>query len=1062
MIQEEDYLTSHMESIGAVRKKDSLNIPDPTPETMADPLENHLRSIGSLREKEKPRGLPYGEIAKDTLADVARKLTTPLKQAGEHIVGLGEAGVSAMSGLASFPVSWAGGLGAKTFGGKSWQEARDISQNISQFMTHEPTTEKGKVYTDIAMSPFAALGWLTEKGTEKMAEGDPETQAMLTFASEAALLTLLPHLKGGAKKAIQRTVEQGKAIPSKLFKKLAEKSEAPPPMKQQIQQIPDTVVIKTQAKPKTIPEKLPTKVKPPVKQPLTETEQIKAYEKSGKVEKVKAGEFSEQYKKGIEKDVKGIKESLKKAEEFEVAGDLQKTTAPELKEYYTGPPATKAIKAVGEKIIDGLQVEPRFKRIDAPKTGQSFKLYHPTRSTELKRGSHFIKQVEQSKLKPKDYETLTYTASTPTKLAKMIPTERQKLLEPQRKVREFFDYYKQELKKRDVPAEWPASQLKDLESMRLSQMKRLGKKDVSKTDAIKIKQDLQDINTAINFIKKSDLQYVHIPRTWMEDLWQSRPEDSHILISQFFKNRKTYDIESLAKYLLEKKVIKPADVDIRNVMAAYSHKVGHKLAIADIIQSAKQEGLVKLSEGAPKDFQGLPSRYFPTLKKYKAHPVFVDYFEKNLSRRKFGLGLGKGGAVLGGIKMMQFYNPLFLPAYDIKQAWWSGSVRSLKTPKAIFRAAKSMKNRDMDYWEASANGAFSTPFTPGFNSYAKQIKGMIDGNKFLKRLKKYGVNPYHLSWDLAWYGDNFIRMITHHYYRMKDFAPREAAQLTAKMHGDYASIPPKTRKWMNKIFFTPSFKIAMASAQAEMVSSTGKMILKAGKVSPHSKAMSKALVGLASGILLRHITLSKLGFKQDQFGLKYKKTVTIEGEEKELVLHTASPDNIYLRFYHRFKGIPTEEDKIGAFLDRAKWELHPAWQLAHEISGNKSVEFTAIYNPFDSKAEIAKDVVKYSATRIVGVLREFEGMGQTEKRAASYKALQKDVGKIGGSILRWFSLPYTRSPEERRVGYEIRELQSLFKYMAGQAPPRNDKEANERIDVFQKKVKEIIGRLEKK
>ena len=68
--------------------------------------------------------------------------------------------------------------------------------------------------------------------------------------------------------------------------------------------------------------------------------------------------------------------------------------------------------------------------------------------------------------------------------------------------------------------------------------------------------------------------------------------------------------------------------------------------------------------------------------------------------------------------------------------------------------------------------------------------------------------------------------------------------------------------------------------------------------------------------------MKKLGFEEDKWGLKYAKQITTkEGKRKELVLHTASPDNVFARFYHRFKNIPINPDFLGSFLSRAKWEL---------------------------------------------------------------------------------------------------------------------------------------------
>jgi len=534
--------------------------------------------------------------------------------------------------------------------------------------------------------------------------------------------------------------------------------------------------------------------------------------------------------------------------------------------------------------VDALQIEPQFKRIGAPKTGKAFKLYEPTRNKELEWGAWEIRGLHEKKLTNKDYQDITFLAASRKKLMG-LPAERFEKLNPSvKKVNDFFEGYKKRFEDADVPADWPRSRIREVrEALKSSEL---------------AEKERGLLKNELGFLTTQGVKYVHIPRSWMENLYADYPKDAPKIVSEFFRERKTYDIESLANYLVEKKIIKPEDLDIRKIMASYSHRAGHKLATAKIIKAAKEEGMVKDWKDAPKDWQELPRHVFPTLEGKKAHPLFVDYFEKNLGGVSWMPP--EMGKILGTVKLLQFYNPLFLPMYDTIQAWWSGSIRSKHTPRSIRRAAKSLYRRDDAYWEFLDGGGSSTPWTPGFQQYMKQVKDMVHKNPIFKDIKKYVTNPYRLSWEAAWKGDRFIRLITYHHYLQKGFSSVDAAQLTAKMHADYASIPPKMRTKLNKILFTPSFKISMMSAQAEMIKSSGKYLLKAGKIPKTEIAMAKALVGLTSGILLRNFVLQKLGFKADQWGLKYSKTVDTDEGKKELVLHTASPDNVILRYYHRF------------------------------------------------------------------------------------------------------------------------------------------------------------------
>jgi len=344
----------------------------------------------------------------------------------------------------------------------------------------------------------------------------------------------------------------------------------------------------------------------------------------------------------------------------------------------------------------------------------------------------------------------------------------------------------------------------------------------------------------------------------------------------------------------------------------------------------------------------------------------------------------------------------------------------------------------------------------------KRIKESVDGSSFLTSVKKYA-NPYRLSWNAAWKGDHFIRMITYHHYLKQGFIPREAAQLAAKAHGDYASIPPKTRRILNTIMFTPSFKIAMMSAQVEMVNSVGKFAYKGGKIDKSEKAMAKMAVGLASGILLREAIFHALGFKTDKFGLKYVKTVKTDEGEKELVLHTASPDNVVLRLWHRFhpRSMATEPDKFNALVSRAKWEAHPLYQWAYELLSNKSVTYEPVYNKFDDPDKITRDIFSYSVKRILRITEMVPGISESQKRLAATKAFVKDSGNIA-LVLNWFVLPYMRNPKDQRTRYKAQAIIREFTTLSREKPPKNDAEADRRqarlrktLEALQKELDEI-------
>ena len=806
--------------------------------------------------------------------------------------------------------------------------------------------------------------------------------------------------------------------------------------------------------------------------PVDRVDSLKEYAKKLGVEadlvigKEFEGEWQESISpKDIEATVKEVLRDVKRKpkEWWEQWEDKAEKT----REVWAGLPPPEFAKRAAKWFMDAMQIEPQFKRINAPETGLAMKRYHPIRNAEMERGLDSIaslgKKYKDLKLSKDEWQELTFIAASEKRFNDLTPEQKSRYGEITKDVRKFFDDYAKREKELGIfVEEWPKSALRRLVSERdhyKEALKRL-KNDTPRRQ--KVEKALKEINETITWINEARPQYVHIPKTWLEKFWEKNAEKAPRIITEFFHERKTFDIEQLAGYLLKHHVISKNDLDIRGIMAQYGHKAGHKIALAEIFRNAEKEGLILDMDKAPKSWQSLPGQKFPTLRGKRVHPVFVDFFEKNFIKRGFSPPMM--GKILGTVKMLQFYNPAFLPMYDVFQAWWTGSVRSPKTPLYIKRAYGSMRQKDDAYWDAHYWGAFSTPFTPNFESYAKQVDRAVKGHSFIRRAGDF-ISVYPIAWKAAWWGDNLIRLISYHHYIEKGESPRDAAQLTAKAHADYASIPPSTRKFLNKWFFTPSFKISMMAAQSEMIKDSAKYLFGGregrAKMTKLDKGMAKMITGLVTGMALREATFHALGFKTDQYGLKYVKKVTDEnGEEKELVLHAANPDNVFLRFYHRFKSLPMEPNKFTGFVDRAKWELHPLWQLGMEVMSNKGFSMEPVYDVFDKPEIIVKDITAYSAKRVLRVLELLPGQEEKGRGKTAYTALIKDLGHLG-EVLSLFALPYLRNVPELRLQYKLQNLIQQYKNLERNKPALSDEQAEERLNNLDKHLQRIYDELEK-
>ncbi len=156
-----------------------------------------LLPISGIVGKEEPE--------KPKKPSILKKVGREIWRGVEPVVGLGESLITTISSMAAYPIAVAGGQLAKSFGGKTWQEAKETKGKIAEFLTHEPLTESGQVYSEILGSPFALAGKGIEAVTGAIAPESPETQAMLGSAVDIALL---------ASPGLKRLMTKTKALPA--------------------------------------------------------------------------------------------------------------------------------------------------------------------------------------------------------------------------------------------------------------------------------------------------------------------------------------------------------------------------------------------------------------------------------------------------------------------------------------------------------------------------------------------------------------------------------------------------------------------------------------------------------------------------------------------------------------------------------------------------------------------------------------------------------------------------------------------------------------------------------
>jgi len=348
------------------------------------------------------------------------------------------------------------------------------------------------------------------------------------------------------------------------------------------------------------------------------------------------------------------------------------------------------------------------------------------------------------------------------------------------------------------------------------------------------------------------------------------------------------------------------------------------------------------------------------------------------------------------------------------------------------------------------------------DSYHRMMDMVKSENRTVWSVLKKNMGPqslrtvYNLSWNTAWYLDNTVRQISYRYLRDKGFSPREAAQIAAKFHSDYASVPPAMRRALNHVFFTPTFKITMAKLFIEMIEGLPKTGFKLGKVTPRTKVMAKgamATFGLIMGI---DAYWRSQGFKCDQFGRRYYKEVEVadpETEEisrKELVITWSNPANMWLKYWFRGKQAlePDERTGMKRFLEMNKWEFHPLYRVGYEMTENKDEKQDNIVDPFDSSLEKALKRTKYAFTRIVRITGLLD---KTKVDPKAHGAIAKEIGQIQALIWRPFAFSYLRTPKEERIYWRVKGLERLLRkqIISGKGIEQKDlEEFNRQLDIL--------------
>lgn len=730
--------------------------------------------------------------------------------------------------------------------------------------------------------------------------------------------------------------------------------------------------------------------------------------------------------------------------------------------------AGEKVKDVTQKIGEALDIEHGFVKRNAPETGRHMKGIYSVKTLHQQQGLELIKGLVREGYTKEDLGKIPLYVENPLDFHKLPKPEQARMKGAVDKVDKYFKDSLEEYKKEGGLE----GGFKENMLARLEQDLKNAKPGSEKSKAIQ---------ESIAALEKTE--YVHIPYyAWFEHLRNidpSRASKALKILAQ--QKRKTISI----KGLVEEGVLKPEEVNLADIVGSYARRKGHDLAILRVLNSAQKEGMVipktkqqyAITKKGGKinppiiggvQYTEMPAYISPATAGKYVHPYLAEMLHQLTQTRE---GIPVLDPMLQVVKGAQFYNFGFLGMYNTVQGIMLDTLRfrqPIRSGKLLHGAFKDVLQKTPEYWEAADNYLFSKPFDIPWKNYDAMLKdapnalggeyfSMLDDILRLGEKKKLytswkGLNPletlkevYETSWNIAWMvGDEPLRMASYKSLKADGFSPAEAAQIAARGHADYASVPPKARRILNRVFFTPTFKITMGKFHKEMfIDTPAKLIkntMKGEKMTPREKVMLKAAASTI-GVLVGYdqMMTKVLGFERDQFARRYYREVETTDDngktvKKEVVVTFSNPANMFLKYAQRTWGSFTQknENPWYSLWMQNKWEIHPVHRTLYDIiaydeeSAQKADKMgrDMIWHPADSQLTRRIKEVDYALKNFIAITKTMDEPLQDKKTKA---VLDKEIGTVIRHMIQPFTFSYVRGTKEDRARYDVFKKTDLFR-----------------------------------
>lgn len=549
--------------------------------------------------------------------------------------------------------------------------------------------------------------------------------------------------------------------------------------------------------------------------------------------------------------------------------------------------------------------------------------------------------------------------------------------------------------------------------------------------------------------RMDDLEYVHIPHAmWFDDAGVDKAALIKSIKLANLKHRKTIFIRDL----VESGAIKADAVNPFDIISSYSRRMAKDMAMLDIKKAATAEGMIS-GKKIP-GFEKVDHKTFPLFAGKYVHPAFKTWLYNFKTQT---VNANRIDRVFSKVKMWQFIKPLFLPYYDLYQHVALkniGLINPIGTGKDIYKSVKNVFGRTPEYFKALDDGIASKPFDLPWKTQAEFVEKMKStsfGSWIWKASKqnKTLIKPiYETLWNTAWTGDELVRFMSLNYLKRKGMGDHEAAQLAALFHSDYASVPVATRRTLNKLFFTPTFKITMFKLYKEMVRAAVKVPAKTliGKykdLTKQDKILARGGAATVFGMMVGFDQVMQgLGYQRDQFARRYYKPVSVDGQEKESVQVFANPMTLIPKYMAKAEAFANDfyaDNALVAFYRAVKYELHPIYRIGVELATNVGNDNKMIVNPMsDSDGMKLGKRIRYAAKEALKIIDTIDRSKKGDQDTA-YRLFVNDLGKVtedfggtkilglaAGALVSPTMFSYLRAPTVRRERARLFKLKEEY------------------------------------